>query len=399
MKIKHLILIAIILTNWFVGFGQVSNQECCNDKSVFVGLLSPNTDPSVYTAMQNIWYSNERISYLSIPKYNYLENPSIPLREGEGKNGYLFEGNIYHQAPILMGRNHGNHLWQTTRLTFDYGFNIRMATDSSNPLIPNNNIIGLTYDKILWDSYTGLNPLSHSLAHSFTDWNRFEQSLSTLSINLTGHHYSNGQPPGFFYRDTVNGTPRQRNDYLEGDFSTNYLQIGLTYSRMYPSRSIFSFKFAYQQDGNVFGPLNFSEEQIKSYGQKRLLGFLQYRFVWRNLSNRIATITNNCDTCILTRDVNLYRSYELLVRFDYEFILDDLSLYPHSNKYRFNPHLYVVYTKPNWRALGFVFHCYYGRDYSNIRYDLPVFAILGGISINFNKYRAPFSDRQKYHSF
>lgn len=377
---------------------QSDNQNCCPKKNYFIGLLSPNTDPSVYTAMQNVWYSNEKISYLSIPNFNYLEKPSISLREGEGKNGFLFEGNIFHQAPILMGRNHGNHIWQTSRLTFDYGFNVRMTTDSSNPLIPNNNIIGITYEKYLWDSYTKLNPFRSSIEHSFTNWNNLEQPLSTLSLNVTAHHYSNGQPPGFFLFDTLNGIPIKRNDYLKGDFSTNYLQIGLTYSKMFATRSIFSFKLAYQRDGNVVGPLSFSDEQVKSYGQNRIMGFAQYRHVWTRLSDRIATVSNNCDTCNLRKEVNLFKSYEILVRFDYEFILGDLSLYPHSNKYRFNPHLYVLFTRPNWRALGLVLHCFYGRDFANIRYDLPVFGLLGGLSLNFNKYRAPFSDRQKFQS-
>jgi hypothetical protein len=198
---KKLILTLTILSlfDLNISYGQSDNQNCCPKNNYFVGLLSPNIDPSVYTAMQNIWYSNEKISYLSIPRFNYLEKPIIPLREGEGKNGYLFEGNIFHQAPILMGRNHGNHIWQTSRLTFDYGFNVRMTTDSSSPLIPNNNIIGLTYEKILWDSYTGMNPFRRSTEHSFSNWNNLEQSLSTLSLNITAHHYSNGQPPGFFY--------------------------------------------------------------------------------------------------------------------------------------------------------------------------------------------------------
>ncbi|RQO31292.1 hypothetical protein DBR32_04820 [Taibaiella sp. KBW10] len=377
---------------------KAATDSCSTEPQYFVGISSPNSDHSVYTAMQNIWYSNEQISYLAIPNFKTVANPAIPLRDGEGKSGFLFEGNLYHQAPIMMGRNLSNHLWQTSRLTFDYGFNIRMAKDPSNPLVPNNNVIGLTIDKILWDSYTRFQPLKRNSAYAFSDWNRLEQALTTVSLNITAHHFSNGQPPGFFLRDTINGIPQQRNNYLRGDFSTNYLQVGITASHMTAKRSIFSIKLAYQRDGNVFGPLSFSDEQVKSYGQDRLKGFIQYRFVGRKVNQKGGTtiIAAICDSCSPQRTVRLHRSYELLARLDYEYILGDLSLYPHQKKYRFNPHFYLMYTRQKWRALGFVFHYYHGRDYSNIRYDLPISTFMAGISINFNKFNIPFSNKQRF---
>lgn len=383
-----------------VAFGLRSYAQCdsCRKNVIFVGIISPNNDNSVYTAMQNIWYANEKISYLCVPYFKNIENPAIPLRDGEGKKGYFFEGNLFYQTPILMGRNHGNHLWQTSRLTFDYGFNIRMALDPSNPLLPNNNIIGLTYDKGIWDSHTHMPFWKRDTTYSFRDWNNRAEPLTNLSMNITAHHYSNGQPPGFFVYDTINGQAYRRNNYLHGDFSTNYLQIGFTLSHLYVSRSLLSFKLAYQRDGQFVGPFAFTPEQKKSYGQDRIKGFLQYKFVWRGKPERRATIASYvCDSGCEKPQVHLMKAYELTARVEYEYIMGDLSLYPHQNKYRFNPHFYLQFTRPNWRALGFVLHFYYGRDYSNIRYDLPVWAIMGGISINMNKYRPPFADVQKYN--
>ena len=377
---------------------QLTEDSCCKKKQYYIGITSPNIDNSVYTAMQNIWYANERISYICVPKFGYLETPKIPLREGEGKNGkFLFDANIYEQLPILMGRNHGNHLWQTSRLTFDFSLSLRMALDSSNPVLPYNDIIGITYDKVLWDSHTKLRPFSHSSNSSFSDWNNLEQSLQNLSMNITAHHYSNGQQPGFFRYDTINGNPERRNDYKKGDFSTNYLQIGFTYTNLRPSRSLFSFKVAYQKDGNVVGPLSYSVEQEKSYGHDRINGFIQYRKIWKGHNTKTTKVLDLCDTCHPKKELQLYKNYELVFRVDYEYILGDLSEYPHANKYRFNPHLFIQFTRPNWRALGFVFHAYYGRDYTNIRYDLPIWTLMAGISINLNKYRPPFSNRQKYN--
>lgn len=396
---KSTLFTAISLLALCKGDVQAQADSCLhNSNSYFVGLTSPNTDASVYTAMQNLWYANEQISYLAIPTYKTVADPVIPLRDGEGVNGFLFEGQIYHQAPIAMGRNLSNHLVQTTRLTFDYGFNIRMAKDASNPLVPNNNVIGITVDKILWDSKTRLSPFVMDNSYAFKDWNQLEEPLTTISLNITAHHYSNGQPPGFFLRDTVNGVPRQRNNYLRGDFSTNYLQVGITASHMSANRSVFSAKLAYQRDGSVGGPLTFSEEQIKNYGNNRLKGFIQYRYVGNRINHgpRTTVIAETADTCRPQRSAFLNKSYEWVFRLDYEYIMGDLSLYPHERKYRFNPHFYLMYTRQKWRALGFVLHYYYGRDYSNIRYDLPVSTFMGGISINFNKFNVPFSNKQRF---
>lgn len=373
-------------------------DTCCDKQQFHIGFLSLNTDNSVYTAMQNIWYSNENISYLCFfPVFSYIEPLPIPLRDGEGENGFLFEGSIYHQAPIAMGRNHSEHWRQTFRATFDYGFNVRMALDNSNPLIPNNNRIGFTVEKYLWDSYTKHQPFSKSKQHVYSNWNNLERPLSTLSLNLTFHHYSNGQPPGFFLQDTIDGKPVQRNDYLRGDFSTNYGQVGLTFSHMNTNRSIFSVKLAYQRDGEVVGPLHYSIEQDQSYGYDRLNGFLQYRHVWTKLNEKEAkTIVSVCDSCNPIRQAHLFKSYELVFRLEYEAIMGNLSKYPHDNKYRINPHVYIEFTRKNLRALGIVLHYYYGRDYSNIRYDLPISTIMIGMAINFNKYLAPFSDKQKF---
>lgn len=201
-----------------------NSDTCVTPPQYYIGAISNNTDNSVFTAMQNIWFANEKISYLCVPRFYNLINPVIPLREGEGKSGnYLFEANLFNQTPIAMGRNHSNHFWQTSRITFDFGFNVRMALDSSSPLIPNNNVIGLTLNKGLWDSKTKKWGFNGSKKHSFRDWVNKEESLHNLSLNITAHHYSNGQQPGFFLYDTINGVVQKRNDYRKGDFSTNYI--------------------------------------------------------------------------------------------------------------------------------------------------------------------------------
>lgn len=362
---------------------------CCfvyAQQKEFVGAYAPNSDKSVYTAMQNIWYSNEAISYICIlPVINNQIDPAIPFREGEGRTEkYLFEANLNAQIPIAMGRNHGNHLAQTTRLVFDFGFNIRMAQDSSHPLLPNNNMIGLSINRIIWNSHTSDLKGQKGKFFSFENWYDKHQTLHNLSLDISIRHYSNGQQAGFFLTDSATGS--KRNDYKKGDFSTNYIRLGGTYSYLNKRRDILSGNLSYQYDGNFGGPLVYSEEQEKSYGHHRILGFLQYRRLLR-LKSRSMSVQNVCDSIVTERMVKRYQ--ELVLRWESELITDpDLSNYISTqDKHRFNQHLYLKYTRPNWRAFGFMAHAYYGRDYSNIRYDLPIFAIMGGVCVEFNKYR------------
>ncbi len=368
----------------------------------FSGFQSPNVDASVYTAMQNIWYANERPSYLSfLPVVNNQLSPSIPLREGEGKrNLHILEGNIYARIPIAMGRNHAHNFWQTSRLTFDAGFNIRMARDSSSPLIPNNNIFGFTVDKVLWNSVTHQDPKKD---WPFIDWLNFKdplnptlsQPLHNLSLELGAHHYSNGQQPGFYLRDTVGGVARQRNDYRKGDFSTNYVRTGLTYSFLSRKRNLFSANLSYQWDGTFFGPLNYSEEQERTYGHHRLKGFLQYRLLVKR-KTKSAKIADVCADDTTRRSLQYYR--DIVIRWEPELILDDLSQtrIPDGKDHRFSQHFFLEYTQPNWRAFGLILHVYTGRDYSNIRYDMPVIAYMVGLAVHFNKYYPALSDEQRF---
>lgn len=159
---------------------------------------------------------------------------------------------------------------------------------------------------------------------------------------------------------------------------------------------MFSVKVAYQRDGNFVGPLSFSDEQLYSYGQNRINGFIQYRLVWYKPNKDLTDVQMMCDSCSKKVKIRINKAHELTTRIEYEWILGNLSDYPHSNQYVFNPHLFVQYTRPSWRALGFLVHTYYGRDYSNVRYDLPIFTIMGGISISFHKYRPMFSKKQTY---
>ena len=367
---------------------------------IYVGPQSNNTDKTVYTAMQNIWYANEKISYFCpLPLIKNQIEPAIPFRNGEGINGkYVFEANLYCQVPIAMGRNQGSHFMQTSRITFDFGFNIRMSQENSSPLVPNNNVIGFTIEKKVYNSYTK-NDVAGRRANNFSFENWYEKNLALhdVSVNLTVHHYSNGQQDSLFVNTTQNGIPVRRNNYKSGDFSTNYINAGVTYSYLNKNRNLFSANLAYQFDGTFFGPLSFTEEQKDSYGQHRIMSFLQYRLLGKPKAT--ASPHQSYDVANDQRNpvtLNYYREY--VIRWESEYIIGSMANYISTeDKHRFNQHLYLHYTQPNWRALGFVVHAYYGRDYSNVRYDMPIFALMVGISINLNKYSPPLNIARRYN--
>ncbi|MCB0699115.1 MAG: hypothetical protein KDC11_04670, partial [Chitinophagaceae bacterium] len=347
--------------------------------------------------------ANEKISYMCFfPAINPQKSPQLGLREGEGKSQkYVLEGSMYEQIPVMIGRNHSSHFFQTTRITADFGMNIRMTKDSSNPLVPNNNIMGVSVNKILWNSYTSKNRKSEKdNDFSFQDWYALEQPLQLVSLRVTAHHYSNGQQLGFYHTGTVNGVPLQRNDYKGGDFSTNYIQAAVTYSYLTKKRSVASVNVGYQWDGSFGGPFKFSDEQINCYGQHRIIGFAQYKWLFRrskikeDAKPRVAYST--CEKKKV--DIHVKKYSELTFRWEPEYIMGNMSRYsaPDGKLHRFNNHFYLQYTQGNWRALGFLLHCYTGRDYANIRYDLPITAVMLGVSLNFNKYYPALSNKMRY---
>lgn len=388
-------------TRLFVLFSLCNIANFYSQETLYVGPQSNNIDKSVYTAMQNIWYANEKISYLCfLPAINNQTSPAIPLRKGESINSkYVFEASLYYQVPIAMGRNQGNHFMQTSRITFDFGFNIRMAQEDSSPLVPNNNIIGLTFENIIYNSHTKDSKKRKDFDYSFENWyeDSKDDDLHTVSLNLTVHHYSNGQQDSLFVSDNNGGNPIRRNNYKSGDFSTNNINLGATYSYLSKKRNLFSANLGYQFDGNFFGPLAFTEEQKYNYGQHRLTSFLQFRLLGKKKTGEHKHDAHEVATNQrIPVTLNYYREYVL--RWEGEYIMDpNLSDYISTrDKHRFNQHLYLEYTQPNWRAMGFLIHAYYGRDYSNVRYDMPIFAIMAGFTINFNKTNPPLDTTKRY---
>ncbi len=391
MKI-HLYLVAAILHA-----SQVLNAQSVPEKKSLVNWYEDYTDSTVYTAMQRIMNGLLPVSYFSLKTFTIQPVERIlPLREGEGKNGYLLEGLIDQVFPLVWNRNQEGHFAQTFRLSFRYAPALRMSEDDSHVIIPTNQKVGVQFDKVLWDNQTRwfiFPQPGHK--YNFKDnykWMEGKDPLKMFQLQLNLMHYSNGQRSGVYAR--TEDSILQRNDYTKGDFSTNYFNAMVIYSRY--KQSLFSAGLGYQEElGSYDGTFNYSIEQERRYGRHRILGLLQYR---------TSPFRNPLSPYIRFNDPGTGKSYkvdrqiELRFRLETEYIVGDLSDFKRSRDYRMNTHFFAELNFFRSRALNVFLHGYYGRDYFNIRYDDIIWAIHFGCSFSLIRYRPPrFDPNQGLH--
>lgn len=369
----------------------VANAQSLPEKKSLVNWYEDYTDSSVYTAMQRIMNGLLPVSYFSLKTFAIQPVERIlPLREGEGKNGYLMEGQIDQVFPLMWNRNQEGHFAQTSRLSFRYAPALRMTEDDSHVIIPTNQKVGVQFDKVLWDNQTKyfiFPPPRH--AYDFKDnyqWMRGKDPLKMWQLQLNLMHFSNGQRSGVYA--TTEDSVMQRNDYTKGDFSTNYFNAMIIYSRY--RYSLFSAGIGYQEElGTYDGTFNYSIEQERRYGRHRVLGLLQYR---------TKPFSNPVNRHIKFRDPSsgkwykVDRQIELRVRLETEYIVGDLSDFKRSKDYRLNTHFFAELDFFRSRSFNIFLHGYYGRDYFNIRYDDIVWAIHFGASFALIRYRPPRFD-------
>jgi hypothetical protein len=346
-------------------------------------------DSTIYTAMNRSWLAKDEISYLSIPVVSPLGDYRVPLRSGEGSSGslQLLEAKLDFRFPIAMGRPSSTGFYRRGRLTFDYGANFRMTLDNSKPLTPWSNRVGIGFDYTLWDNYTKIKPWKDRSLYGDQKRLDMDKNLQFVTLTIKAHHYSNGQPPGFFFDTIVDGQPERRNDYLSGDFSTNYLFTELSWGHLNTkTHALWQLSAAYRRDGTGFpGALIFSEEQNNSYGQNRV----EYAFDWRS-----GPRTYGQRVEYLEADGKKYYSDKLRewhFRYQGSVILGNLSAFQANlkdddGKYRFAHRVYFTYTHLKWRSLSLMGMVYYGRDYLNIRYDIPVASVQFGATLQLDKF-------------
>jgi hypothetical protein len=313
---------------------------------------SPNFFMNRYSQLLN---HHDQLMYLAFPLISPITSRKIPLRNGEGKEGYWLEGNFTNRFVIHRGKYYNPKWLQRLRFTFDVAITPRLTRDSSSPLLPSNNRFGLGLDLLL-------SPLSGLL----------KENTTPVWLTIQMHHYSNGQADSFFI---VDDEGNQRNNYRSGDFSTNYLRAIFNVANISSNENIVSAGVGWQKEIDFQGPLGMSRELDKSYGKQRLL----FSFQWIRASR---LVTRNS---LFNATKKIAKKRQFSFRTDLDYIIDELPGFPLEQKYRLGWHAYLTYMPSTTNEVGFLIHTYTGRDYLNIRYDDIVFIAEAGLYMRINK--------------
>jgi hypothetical protein len=301
---------------------------------------------------------SDPMMYLAFPVIKPILDRAVPLKDGEGKDGYWAEGHFGHRFVIYQGKYYSPALAQRMRLTFDVSLLTRLTQDYSNPLLPTSNKFGFGLDYL----FSSLEKLNES-----------KGGLIWTTIQL--HHYSNGQADSFFLN-----TPTRRNNYKSGDFSTNHWRVMLNISSNSMNKNLVIAGLGYQNEVDLDGPFSKSEELTHYYGERRILFHLHW--LKKPIIEILTTVNRNKPgASMVKREVQR----QFGIRTEFEFITGDLSAFAHDNKYRVGWHTYFNYMPSVTNEIGFIVHSFLGRDYLNIRFDDVVFVGELGLYFKFNR--------------
>lgn len=336
---------------------------------------------TIFHLTQQSWKANQKPSTGSVPYVTPIEERKIPLQAGEGENSnlYLLEADLNLMFPLFWGRKdrNGGSFSKLNLLTFDYGFNFRMTLDDSKPLTPASNRVGLSWSHNLFNNYSGWSFLSYGREITDEKFLIKENDFRFINTLIQVHHYSNGQsgPSNIFFKNLV------RNNYKDGDFSTNYIYGQISFGKYsLPSFALTQLSLGYRYDFELGDALSFSEDQNLAYGKHSI------KFIFDRWS-AISELPIFCSKV----------SYH--TRLETKIIVDNLKNFqPNNNSeknYRWSVRaLFEISPKIN-RSIGYFISAHYGRDYLNIRYDDIVFVSQVGVTLSLDKYKANYQSIAK----
>ncbi|MGB3103887.1 hypothetical protein [Sphingobacterium siyangense] len=350
-------LVLLFLFGWV---GIAWGQEVGKNNSIVYDSdrkSNPIFDSLNYEIRENhrVLQYHDPILYLSaFPVFRPASERRTPLEDKEGKNGYWLEGDMNYRFDLYKGAYYSPKATRPLRVTFDAGFTVRMTRDESSPLLSTNNRFGIGLDYMLSELFKSKNS-------SLNFW-----------ITVLAHHYSNGQSKtDFFHEDGL------RNNYKNGDFSTNYIRLLWYISKRSQHNKLFSAGLGYQRDGGITSPFVIAEEMKNGhYGQNRLLLNIQ--------ALRIPgfSIDDDGNTKWLTRRTKMSFRTEMSLILDKNLV----GISTTNNLYRFGVHNYFTYFPAEKGRVGLIAKHYFGRDYMNMRYDDVVNAWMVGLTIDMNRY-------------
>lgn len=341
----------------------------------------------LYYVLQRNWAAHQEIGYISPLAYvQSIGAYNIGLRTNEGKRTpfSLFEAKAPVRFTIYKGRPSSNDFSKRIRVTLDYLPNFRMHQDESYPLTPSDHRVGFGFDYAFDDNNKDISRQpDEKYIRSIEELNA-GNLLKSWNFSFQLHHYSNGQPLGFFYEEG----DKKRNDYRSGDFSTNYMRFGITRNYNYlGSGKLIQASLFWRQDWGMRKGVSFSPEQNNHYGRSRLEWRLDYRPGVFYMGKRISHYQNG-------RTYLVKKAFQSLWRLEVSTIMDNVDDFrpnlanwqPGDSKYRTSIRAYYQLSPLSHRNIGYMIMAYYGRDYLNIRYDNIVFSLQAGITFSLDKF-------------
>ncbi len=363
------------------------------------------SDHTVYSAMEKLILCNQPLSYVSpLPYFKGIDR-KLNLKDGEGTTDLeILEGNIDLLYPLVGGRPQSSDRRRRFKLSFHYNPTLRMYNDFSSPIVPTNQKVGFQAYYIVHNNYS--HPQQCKRCEENTpDGNyfdnrhwHFDHHLDMQYVIVNTMHFSNGQNASQTLNDS---TEKFRNNYVSGNFSTNFINANYVFTRMKLNHTIKSASAGIQLDGKVGGPLDYDPHQINKYGQVKFIGMFQFQSRLKSFKTSQGTPkcvswtvydSTSCDTCSVLKRLDVKKLYSNRIRLEWEYIVGNVSLYPHSNKARLGVHFYDEFQPLKWRSSNLFVHLYYGRDYMNVRYDDIIYSVMAGVTFQLPKFRDPAYD-------
>lgn len=409
MRRIYAFVLFISLLN-FQGFAQINRQQCENCFSLKEPKVKRDSLPPIdrydlnfyyhgsnqkghdfdhdllYTLQRN-WVAHQEIGYLSISAVAPIRPYLVRPRQDEGIGGSfsVFEAKVPVRFTIMQGRPSSKPHWRRMRLTLDYSPNFRMLYDESKPLTPSDQPVGIGYDYVFWDNnkYSIKENADSNYQRPVAPLNT-KRPLRSWSFSTQIHHYSNGQSGKFKY---VNPFGVERNNYANGDFSTNYIRLGLTHSvNFMETGALLQGSVIYRQDWSIGNTLVITPDQNKSYGRSRLELRFDYRPKVFYTKTRVSHQQGGKTYLVRKAFQSLWRLETTLIMGNLDKFKPNLSNWDGENKYRTGVRAYYQLNPLNHRNMGYMIMAYYGRDYLNIRYDNIVYSLQAGFTFSLDKF-------------
>lgn len=311
--------------------------------------LPPNDESSVYAKFHNILKSNKPVQYIG----------TGPFSDNGANQWLIFEGVVAPSYTIFRGRDANKDWMKRAHLAFVPAIRLRMFNEESFPVRPPN-----------FNPYFDFHYLLSNLGRGIKKPNNFGYFQFQLA------HFSNGQSGSFFNADST--TINLEN----GNFSTNYLKVGLTKAQYLPASkselldsALVSVTLLYRDDWSIDGsPLEIDEFLIDRYALQRFNFSLELRT--KNINQGRYTYNNS----------QYNKQFSYLLRIDQEYRIGDiLDINGKDRRYSLNMMLAIY--PANWRTFGFMAKYYYGRDNYNIRFNRKISFFQFGFTVDFDKFK------------